>query len=576
MDIEVGRVLRSGIAALAVLLSGLQVLSAQTINVLYTTDVHGSVLNYNFQRDTAATYSLSKVYTYVESVRDTSENVVLLDGGDFLQGTPMAYYYNFVDTTSMHAVARAMNFMRYDAVTVGNHDIEAQHKVYDKVVKEIEAPVLGGNVTDTKTGRPYFTPYTIVKRAGKKIAVIGLTSPYIAHWLPKHYWEGMDFEDMIESARKWVGIVKEVENPDAIIGLFHAGYDYTYGGLTADTYKNENASVLVAEKVEGFDAILIGHDHKLKQKTVKSPSGKEVLILDAGAGARFIGLLSMTFDKKGGLTMKTDIRAMKSVPESETFNKRFASQVLATKEYTRRSLGRLKKSVSSIESLAGSSAFVDVIHKVMLKASGADITMTAPLQLGTVIPEGPINVGTLFGLYRFENTLCIFEMTGKEVKDYLEYSYDMWVTDPRETGTVLALQKKGKLKYNEYSLDSAAGIKYTVDVTKPKGQRVEITGMTNGKKFDMKKKYRVALNSYRACGGGGHLELGVGIKYEDIQGRIVKTIDKDIRDLLIAEFEEMAKKDGKIELKPMDNWKFVPERLVKKYMTEDLKAFQGR
>ncbi len=91
--------------------------------------------------------------------------------------------------------------------------------------------------------------------------MLGLITPAIPNWLPEHIWEGMVFEDMIESAKKWVAIIREKENPDLLIGLFHSGVEYTYGNVTADSYKNENASQLVAEKVPGFDVVFVGHDH---------------------------------------------------------------------------------------------------------------------------------------------------------------------------------------------------------------------------------------------------------------------------------------------------------------------------
>jgi 2',3'-cyclic-nucleotide 2'-phosphodiesterase/3'-nucleotidase len=144
---------------------------------------------------------------------------------------------------------------------IGNHDIEAGHPVYDKLVKEVKAPMICANIVDEKTGRPYFPPYVVIKRQGIKIAVLGLTEPKITEQLPNAFWSGLDVLDMVETARKWVPIIQTKEKPDLLIGLFHAGADYTYGGQTADTPKNENASQLVVEKIPGFDFILIGHDH---------------------------------------------------------------------------------------------------------------------------------------------------------------------------------------------------------------------------------------------------------------------------------------------------------------------------
>ena len=198
-------------------------------------------------------------------------------------------------------------------------------------------------------------------------------------------------------------------------------------------------------------------------------------------------------------------------------------QQLAVKSYTRKVIANLTAPVRAYESLGGSSAFVDVVHRTMLKHTGADISMSAPLLINATLPQGDITVGRMFSLYKYENTLCLISMTGKEVKDYLEYSYDKWIQDPQATGHALLLNKSGRLVNNYYNLDSAAGIIYTVDVTAEKGRRVKIVSMADGRKFDKRKTYKVALNSYRASGGGGHLEFGAGIPFHDIKSRILKS-----------------------------------------------------
>lgn len=548
--------------------------SAQSVNVLYTSDVHGAVFNYDYIRDTIADYSLANAHTYISQVRDTSD-VILLDNGDFLQGTPVVYYYNHVDTAAVNLMARVFNHMDYDAVGIGNHDIETGHKVYDKFVRQVDAPVLAANVKNTKTGDPYFQPYAIFKRGGKRIAVIALITPYVPHWLPEQFWSGMEFEDMVESAAHWVKVVKDKEAPDAIVGLFHAGHNFNYNNQTADTYKNENASLLVAQRVEGFDAILIGHDHQLYNQEAVSPSGRRIPILDVGAAARNIGLLTIDFKKDGSKVCKTSIIALSNRKPSETFDKHFLPQQLAVKAYTRRVIANLQEPVYAKDALAGSSAFCDVVHRTTLKHTGADISFAAPLQINCVIPAGNLTVGRMFALYKYENMLCVLKLTGKEILNYLEYSYDQWIQNPAKDGHVLVLSRPGRMKTNSYALDSAAGIIYTVDVTKKKGSRVNIVSMADGSKFNLQKSYTVAMNSYRAKGGGGLLEYGAGIKINDIPKRIIKTIDQDLRGLVIQDLAEQAanSKDGIIKVEPLNNWRFVPEKVVAKPMKQDLKAF---
>lgn len=540
----------------------------QTIHILYTTDVHGAIFPYDFVNDKSVNHSLAQVDSYVTSVRDTAENTILLDCGDFLQGTPATYYFNYV-STSTNITSQIFNYMNYDAVCVGNHDIETGHAVYDKVRSEMQMPLLAANAVNTSTGEPYFEPYIIIERGSKKIAIIGLITPHIPHWLSENIWSGMQFEDMIETAEKLIVTIREKENPDAVIGLFHSGYDFTYGGMTADTYLNENASLLVAQRVSGFDAILIGHDHKLYNKMVASPDRDSTLVLDAGTAARNVGHITLMFDRDNKLQCNGEIVSMLDIPVSDKFMSEFSSDFNEIKSYSQMKIGTIDETIYAYESLFGSSAFVDMVHRTMLKHTDAQISLSAPLLINSELQKGDVTIGNMFSIYRYENKLTTMRMTGEEIKNYLEYSYDLWITNPSESRHLLKLTEN-RLSNPFYNFDSAAGIEYTVNPYLPYGQRITITQMSNGEAFDITKSYVVALNSYRSNGGGGHLEKGAGIAHSDINSRIIKQLDSDLRGLIIEDIQE----SGRLETKPLNNWKFVPEKELKKIKTADIELFK--
>lgn len=546
-------------------------INAQNINVIYTTDVHGAFFPFDYVNQETSNNSLAQVCTYVNSVRDTAENVILLDCGDILQGTPATYYYNYVDTISGHVASKIMNYMKYDAGCIGNHDIETTHSVYDKFVHDCNMPILGANAIRTSTGKPYFEPYKIFTVAGKKIAVLGLITPYIPHWLHESIWSGMTFDDMVESSEKWIKYIKENEHPDVVIGLFHSGVDFNYGNQSADTYKNENAVALVAQKVAGFDAILFGHDHKLYNKTIKNPLGNDVALCDAGVGARNVGLVTININKEGNKRVKTDLISVVGLQPDPKFMHEFAPQMLAVKAYSHKKICNLKNDVFAYESLFGSSAFVDMVQTSMMKHTGADISFSAPLLIDTELEAGPITVGKMFSVYRYENKLYLLELKGKEIKNYMEYSYDLWIQNPAENnGNILKVDKYGRLINRSYNFDAALGIDYTVDVTKPKGERIKIKSMSNGKPFDIEAKYKVSVNSYRGNGGGGHLEFGAGIPKDQIQNRVIKSINKDLRYLMIQDFMEK----GDVTAKPVGNWRFIPESVAKPAIEKQKKEFK--
>ena len=198
----------------------------KTVNlrVIQTSDVHGSFFPYDFINRKPRRGSLARACTYINQLRQTyGRNLILLDNGDILQGQPTCYYCNFVNPTIENVAAKVINYLNYDAQTVGNHDIETGHPVYDKWIREVECPMLGANVIDTHTGKPYVQPYTILEREGLRIAILGLITPAIPNWLEESLWTGLRFDEMVSSARYWMKHLQENEHPDVVIGLFHAG-----------------------------------------------------------------------------------------------------------------------------------------------------------------------------------------------------------------------------------------------------------------------------------------------------------------------------------------------------------------
>ncbi|NOY37228.1 MAG: bifunctional metallophosphatase/5'-nucleotidase [Chlorobi bacterium] len=537
------------------------------LKIIETSDVHGAVFPYDFVNDRPAEGSLAQVTTYVREERsDTTQEVILLDNGDILQGQPTVYFSNFIEPDKPHILTRVMRYMGYDAGTVGNHDIEAGHPVYDRLNKNFSFPWLAANAVDIRTGKPYFRPYTVIERAGVKIAVLGLITPGIPKWLPPYIYENIRFEDMVETARKWVPLIREKEDPDVLIGLFHAGYDYTYGGESDSTGNNENASVLVIRNVPGFDLVLIGHDHKLIKDKVTDPENRHVLLLDPASSARFVS--SATITMKRDLTtghylkkIEGNLIPMKEFAPDSAFMVTFSADEEKIRDYVSRPLGTFTTDVSATDALFGDASFTDLVHRVQLDISDADISFTAPLSLNAVIPAGTIYVRDMFKLYRFENLLYTMRLTGSEIRDYLEYSYSHWVNTMGNADDEMLLmdKKKNRLKYQYYNFDSAEGIDYTVDLTKPAGNRINISGLQNGTPFDENAWYKVAVNSYRGNGGGGHLTKGCGLSVDTLRTRILSGTDHDLRFYIMQWIE----KQKTVDPRASGNWKFIPEAWAK-------------
>jgi 2',3'-cyclic-nucleotide 2'-phosphodiesterase/3'-nucleotidase len=569
------------------LLISCSVTRKKSISIVETTDIHGVILPYDFIEKEKLNVSMASSYDYISKIRKEKDAVVLLDNGDNLQGQPEVYYYNFIDTTSTHFMAEVMNYMGYDAGTVGNHDVETGHKVYDRLIKEYNFPLLAANAVSIKTGEPYFKPYKIIEKEGIKIAVFGMVTPAIPTWLPSELYSGIEFKDMVETARKWMPLLLK-EKPDLVIGLFHSGWEKSETNLQSANNLSENGSAAVAYNVPGFDIIFTGHDHKVANEKFINSEGDTVLILNGGSRSEKLAVADITFTsgKVGGAKSKKIsgqiISVADFVPEPD-FVTKFSAQNKIIQEYVNRSIGNSSSTISSRDAFFGPSAFIDMIHRIQLEITGADISFAAPLSFDVQINKGPITVGDMFKLYRFENMLYTMSLSGDEVQKYLEYSYGGWLntmSGPEDLLLKLRIGKDGKpvmtngkawLKNQSYNFDSAAGINYSVDVSRPEGSRISITGFTDGRPFERNKMYKVAVNSYRGNGGGGHFTEGVGIAKAELRNRLLSSTERDLRYYILKSIE--TKKS--IVPESFNNWKIIPENWVKRAEPLEYKMLFG-
>ena len=553
------------------------------LKVVETSDVHGHFFPYDFMERKALKGTLVRVNTYVEKQRKQygKDHLLLIDNGDILQGQPCVYWSNYVMPENVNLAARVINYMQYDAETVGNHDIEPGHKVYDKWIREVRCPLLGANIIKTGSGKNAnpkniyngLQPYSIHYVDGVKIAVIGMLTPAIPNWLNESTYKGIEFEEMVSCAKKWVKYLKDVERPDLIFGLFHSGKD---GGIVTPDYE-ENATAAVAREVPGFDIIFFGHDHQVHNEWITNKEGQQVLIIDPSCWAQNIAEadIELTYEK-GRLVKKNISGEIVSVRDEEVDEQMvdyFQKDIDAVKEYVSQKIGSFETPVYTRDCYFGNSAFTDLIHNLQLQITKADISFNAPLSFNTTIKAGEVTMADMFKLYRFENLLFVLKMTGEEIRKHLEYSYDMWTNTMKSPDDhALRLndaskddQQRTGFQYYTFNFDSACGIDYEVDLTKPDGEKVRILRMSNGEPFDEKKWYRVAMNSYRANGGGELLTHGAGIPKDSIEARVIYHSDRDQRHYLTEEIKRM----GNVNPKPNHNWKFVPEEWVKPALERD-------
>ena len=543
-----------------------------TVRILETSDVHGAFFPYDYIERCNMPGTLARVSSYIKKQRSSfGKNLILLENGDILQGQPTCYYTNYVKTDRPNIAAEVVNYLKYDAQTFGNHDVETGHAVYDKWIRELQCPTLGANIIDKKTGNPYVKPYLMVERDGVRIAVLGMLTPAIPNWLHESLWSGLRFEEMTSCARKWIKILREQERADVIVGLFHSGWE---GGITTPQY-DEDASKKVAEEVEGFDVIFYGHDHTARVEQTANGT----ICLDPSCNAVKVAQATLTFIVQDGKVMMTEKRGeLVDVADEDidpAFTTHFQAQSDSVKAYVERQLGVFKTAMRSRDAFFGSAAFTDYIHQLQLEHTHADVSFNAPLSFDSEIKAGPVYMSDMFKLYRFENKIYVLRMTGEEIRRHLEMSYGLWVNTMRSTDDhIMLLQEntrndKQRMGFKNYTFnfDSAAGIDYEVDVTKPEGQRVRILQLSDGRPFDEKAWYKVAMNSYRGNGGGELLSRGAGIPLDEIPGRIEYMSERDQRYYLTQKIE----REREVTPRALNNWRFVPEKWVKPAVERDRK-----
>ncbi len=545
----------------------------QLVRIAVSTDVHGSIFPYDPVQQRETQNSLAHMFSYIKAHDDNPDTLMLvLDNGDFLQGSPGIYYYNFIDTLHPHLASSVLNYMGYDAASVGNHDIEAGPAVYRRLEKDYAFPWLAANAVFEANGEPAFEPYAILHAGAFKVAVLGLITPGIPNWLPKTLWPDMVFEDMTETAQKWIPRIQEKEKPDLIIGLFHSGTDLSYGG-NPEPYLNENASLHIAKTVPGFDAIFAGHDHQTGIYWVLNPEGDSVVVIDPGSHARFAGELLVELAPAGAKIKSAKNVDLSGYQPSAEFIKAFENERLAIDNYLEDTVCWLAADIEGLDALFGPSSISTLIHQLQLDLSGADISFTAPLSLNAHLREGPLRVADMFSLYRFENMLYVMELTGREINGFLEHAADNWfATMKSKSDHMLRFSENepGRLAHPYFNFSSAAGIDYTVDLREEAGSRISILQFSDGRCFHPDSSYRVALNSYRGNGGGGHLTAGSGIASEDLSKRVLWSSTSDLR------FHLMKNLETRDTLFPdlLKNWNALPERWVSSASLSDRKLFE--
>ncbi|GAA2518206.1 bifunctional metallophosphatase/5'-nucleotidase [Streptomyces longisporus] len=529
-----------------------------TFSILGTTDLHSHVFDWDYYKDAAYSdkagnsVGVARVATLIKQQRAAKgeEHVLLVDAGDIIQGTSLAYYFARVDPITgkdgkkgpKHPMAVAMNHMRYDAAALGNHEFNYGIETLRKFEKQCHFPLLGANALDAKTLRPAFHPYTVKRicvpgAPDIKVGILGLTNPGIALWDKDNVSGKMVFPGLVEQAKKYVPRLRAL-GCDVVFLTDHSGLDGSTSYGDALPYV-ENASNLVAEQVPGIDAILVGHTHvEVSSYTVKNEeTGEDVLLSEPYCWGYRLTVFDFELELHHGQWKVTKKTAQtlnpKDVEEDPEITKLLKADHDLVVKYVNTAVGTCTQDLSAADSCWKDVPIMDFIHEVQMQSvkaglSASDaalplISVAAPFSRTADIPAGSVTIKDIAGLYIYDNTLYGKKLTGAQLKDYLEYAAKYYHQVPAGTKVDTATLTNAN-NFWDYMYDTAAGVSYDIDIAQAEGSRIK--NLTyNGAPVADDQVFVVAVNNYRANGGSGYPHIATA--------EIAYSSTNEIRQLMI-------------------------------------------
>jgi len=514
------------------------------ITILGTTDLHGNIDPLDYYTNKPDNRGLAKIATLIKRIRKEQPNLLLIDSGDTIQGTPLESFHNRKNNKPPDPMMLVMNSLKYDAMTVGNHEYNFGLKVLEKARKEAQFPWLSANTYDIATKQPHYKPYIIKEVSGVRIGILGLTTPGIPNWDNPPNYAGLEFREPVSEARKWVAILREQEKVDVVIIAMHMGLgeDLGTGAVNPGQVPHENEAISIAKEVPGVDVIFMGHTHR----EVPSVYINGVLLTQADYWGRHLARADLYLQKtdtgwrmyaKSARTIAADDRVE---PDPDVV-KLAAPYDRETQGWLTRVIGESPQELTARDARFHDTAILDLIQKVQLEAGKADVSMVASFNPEARIAKGPVSVRDIAGLYVYENTLVVLEVTGQQLKDALEHSAKYFKDYvPGKSASDLVDEK-----IPGYNFDIAEGVTYDLDISKPPGQRIQNLRF-HGQPLAPSKKLRLATNNYRVNGGGGYT------MYKDAP--VVYRSSEEIRELII----DWVERHQIIPTTPDNNWRIVP------------------
>jgi len=527
-------------------------LSPRHVTLLYTADLHGRLTGFDLLDERPVSGGLARVSTMVRRIRDQAgaagrDGVLLLDAGDAMQGDALGAAWRMDTTTaSPEPMMAAMRALGYDAMAVGNHEFDFGLDAMARARADGGFPWLAANVGGSNgAGRP-FAPSLVKTVNDVRVGIVGIAQPAVTSWSDSSLWRGMRFEDPIASARAEVRRLRDEEHCGLVVLLAHSGLEKLPSGAVRPGQRaDENFGERLANDVPGVDLVILGHTHE----RIDSLSVAGVPVTQPGRSGEVLGRADFVLDgdSRGGDSGRT-VRSLRlrllAVDDTVPADPAITALAKPYEDEARRTLGlavaRASAPVGAPQGRLADGPMWELIHRMQLAASGADVSLSA-LFRPDVAFDGPITLRDLMRAYPFENRLVMLELTGAQIRAALEHAARRFRTYAFSPDSALE-----DTTFAGYNFDSAEGLSYEIDLTRPQGDRIVRLGL-NGAPLGDAQRLKVVMNDYRAGGGGGYaMFAGAPVLWKSA---------RTARDLLIDYVRGVRTLDGGCTV----NWRLLPD-----------------
>ncbi|MNH96573.1 Trifunctional nucleotide phosphoesterase protein YfkN precursor [compost metagenome] len=500
-----------------------------TCKILVTSDIHGHIYPTDYRSQEERNVGLAKIATLIHQERQHSPELVLIDNGDLIQGTPMSTYYIKNEANiKCHPAIEVLNELNYDAAIPGNHEFNYGFDTLRQYVLDSNFPWLSAGITAQGSMEPIFGKPYLIKMIEQeiKVAILGVTTHYIPNWENPAHIDGLEFHDALDTVKQWVPFIRKEEEPDLLIVAYHGGFERELAtGQMAERLTGENQAYAMCTEVEGIDVLITGHQHRLLAEEVGG-----VVIVQPGCNGQALGKITIDFIKQDNGRWTIRHKQAELMMSSEMVKP--SQLVLAlsrqleeeTQQWLDQPIGEVVGNMLIESPLACRLAdhpFMEFVNQVQMDASGASISTAALLSNETKGFGTIITMRDVLTNFMYPNTLTVLRLTGRDIREALEQTANYFVLD--SDGEIAVNPAYLEPKSQHYNYDMWEGIEYELDIARPVGNRV-VKLEQQGAQITNEMEWDVVMNNYRAGGGGD---------YEMYRGRpMVKEIQIDMFELV--------------------------------------------